>query len=545
MRFGLLLLSLAILLAFRLPHKTADTRPNILWITTEDMNPEHLASYGSRLTRTPHTDRLAAEGTRYTNAYSVAGVCAPSRSSLITGMYQTSIGTHNMRTLAMSANATDDYPSGFVPYSAVLPVGVKCFSEYLRQAGYYCTNNVKEDYQFVAPVTAWDESSNRAHWRNAPKPAKGANRMPFFAVFNFMTTHESQVWSREKEPLLVRPEDVDVPPYYPDTPKVRHDLARHLSNVMRMDAQVGELLGQLEEDGLLDNTIIFFYSDHGDGLPYVKRELYDRGLKVPLLVRFPDKRGAGTTDAQLLSFVDFAPTVLSLAGVPVPKHMQGQAFLGAQKAKLPRRYLFAARDRMDSEIDRVRAVRDSRYKYIRNYQPEKPFYQHIRYRLQQPGMADILRLKEAGQLNAAQQRWFQTKPREELYDCQTDPLEVVNLAEKPEYQAKLTELRAQLDGWIRKYGDYADRPEMEMVRQWWSTQDLSQGPPLTQVPILQKKGAKVLLQSATPGASIGYRYTSSGPWQVYTAPFVPAGDTLHVLAHRIGYKPSEVQTMKF
>ncbi|GAB3163803.1 sulfatase-like hydrolase/transferase [Telluribacter humicola] len=542
MKYCLLLVVLAAGLAFRLPQQPADTRPNIIWITCEDMSPEHLASYGSKLTRTPHTDRLAAEGIRYTNTYSISGVCAPSRSSLITGMYQTSIGTQNMRTLALSANAKDDYPAGFVSYSAVLPQGVKCFSEYLREAGYYCTNNVKQDYQFEAPVTAWDESSPRAHWRNGTKSKSGGK--PFFAIFNFTTTHESQVWSREQEPLLVRPEDVVVPIYYPDTPKVRHDIARHQSNVMRMDAQVGEVMEQLEEDGLLDNTIVFFYSDHGDGLPFVKREVYDRGLKVPLIVRFPDKRGAGTTDSQLISFVDFAPTALSLAGVPIPKHMQGQAFLGNQKATTPRRYIYAARDRMDSEIDRVRAVRDQRYKYIRNYQPEKPFYQNIKYRLQQPGMQDIIRLRDEGKLNRTQMRWFQTKPKEELYDCEADPMEFTNLAEKPEMQAKLNELRKKMDEWQKRYGDYGDMPEMDMVRKWWGTSDLSKGAPVTATPVVQRKGERVAIKSATPGASIGYRFTNSGPWSVYTGPFSIEGDTLYLIAHRIGYTPSVVKAEK-
>jgi N-sulfoglucosamine sulfohydrolase len=254
-------------------------RPNILWITCEDMSP-HLGSYGASYVKTTHLDKLASEGIRYTNVFATAGVCAPSRSAIITGMYQQSIGTQHMRTPKLSANK-DAYPPDYIGYSAMVPEAVKCFPEYLRAEGYYCSNNVKEDYQFEAPPTVWDESSTTAHWRNRKNDAQ-----PFFAVFNLMVTHESQVWARAKEPLLIDPKNVQVPPYYPDVPEVRLDVARHLSNVMVMDQQAGEILNQLEQDGLSDNTIIFFFSDHGDGLPFVKREIYDRGTRVPLIIKF-------------------------------------------------------------------------------------------------------------------------------------------------------------------------------------------------------------------------------------------------------------------
>jgi arylsulfatase A-like enzyme len=531
--FAMALLPVVGYLLISAKPSSSPSRPNILWITCEDMSPEHLESYGATLTRTPHTNRLAAEGVKYTNMYSISGVCAPSRSSIITGMYQTSIGTHNMRTLGASAAASDAYPADFRSYSALLPVGAKCFSEHLREAGYYCTNNDKQDYQFVAPVTAWDESSRKAHWKNR------ASGQPFFAIFNFTITHESQVWSREHEPLLVEPSKVNVPPYLPDTPAMRRDIARHLSNVMRMDSLTGIVLKELEEAGELENTIIFFYSDHGDGLPYVKREVYDRGLRVPLIVRFPKAKSAGTVNKQLLSFVDLAPTVLSLAGVKIPKTMQGRAFLGSQQAKQPREYIYAARDRMDSEYDRVRAVRDARYKYIRNYQPEKPFYQNIRYRLQQPGMRDILRLKEEGKLTPQQARWFETKPTEELYDCESDPYEFTNLAEDPAYATKLKELRQAMDQWQQQYGDYGATREMEMVRQWWGG-SLEKGPPATARPVVSKRKGRVQIQCMTEGASIGYRFGTSGPWSVYTKPFESRKDTLYVQAQRIGFEPSTV-----
>jgi arylsulfatase A-like enzyme len=310
----------------------------------------------------------------------------------------------------MSQNALDAYPPGHKSYSAVIPADMKTYPELLRMAGYYTSNNSKEDYQFRGPVTMWDESSNKAHWRNR----KDSNQ-PFFSIFNLNISHESQVWARADEPLLVDPADVFIPPYYPDDSISRAVMARFITNAMRMDMQAGEIIQQLKEDGLYENTIIFFYGDHGDGMPYAKRELYDRGLKVPLIIKAPFLEKGGQLD-ELVSFVDFAPTVLSLAGVEVPKSMQGQAFLGAQKAD-PRKYIYAARDRMDSEYDRVRAVSDGRFKYIRNYMPEKPNYQNIQFRLNNPLMIHLLELNKAGKLDANQARWFApNKPTEELYD---------------------------------------------------------------------------------------------------------------------------------
>ncbi|MBD2755635.1 sulfatase family protein [Spirosoma validum] len=521
------------------PTQQQASRPNILWITCEDMSPR-LACYGDKEVKTPNLDQLAAEGVRYSHVYSTAGVCAPSRSAIITGMYQTSIGTQHMRTVQLTPEASQYF--GMKGYSAVLPEAVRCFPEYLRKAGYYCTNNDKQDYQFLPPVTVWDESSKKAHWRNRP------GDKPFFSVFNLMITHESQLWSRNNESLLVRPEDVDVPAYYPDTKTVRHDIARHLSNVMRMDSIVGTIIRQLKDDGLYDNTIIFFYSDHGDGLPFVKRELYDRGLRVPMIIRMPEKfrvkgsKPAGSIDDQLISFVDLAPTMLSLANLPLPTYLQGQAFLGEKKAAAPRKYIFAGRDRMDMPVDRVRAVSDGRYKYCRNFMPEKPFYQDVDYRLSIPMMKEMLQLRDEGKLNATQMMWFRkTKPVEELYDTQTDPNEFTNLIDKPAYKAKLTELRGQMDAWLKKVGDRSAVPEKEMIKQMWNG---ASEPPRTAQPEIVMAGNAATIRCATPGASVGYVLKQGADqqnvWQVYGGEklTLQTGDSLRVVAQRIGYLPS-------
>lgn len=507
-------------------------RPNIVWIVVEDMSPEHLEVYGGTGGKTPHLNALAKESVQYMNAFSTAGVCAPSRAALITGAYQTSIGAQHMRTLAASAVASDDYPPSFKGYSVVLPEGMKPYPLLLREAGYYTSNNSKEDYQFRSPVTMWDESSPKAHYRNRTDKSQ-----PFFSIFNFTTTHESQVWARAQEPLKVDPAQVKIPAIYPDDSISRYVMARFITNVMTMDDQVGEVIRQLKEDGLYDNTIIFFYSDHGDGLPYIKRELYDRGLRVPLLIKAPFLE-AGTRNEELVSFVDFAPTLLSLAGIPIPESMQGQAFLGTQNSA-PRKYIYAARDRMDSEYDRVRAVFDGKFKYIRNYMPEKPNYQNIRFRLQNPLMPHLLQLYQEGKLNENQARWFaQSKPEEELYDLSTDPNEFKNVASDPAFAEKLAELRQAHEQWIWDYGDFGAINEMEMVRTWWKGKDT---PPLTPTAKLKFENGKVYLNNPNPSATMGYRFSESESWKVYIGPFeAKKGDTLWINSHRIGYEPSEI-----
>lgn len=506
--------------------------PNIVWIVCEDLSPQHLESYGGTGGKTPFLNALAAESVQYNQVFATAGVCAPSRAALITGAYQTSIGAMHMRTLAASTVALDAYPPGFKGYSTLLPEGMKTYPELLRSAGYYTSNNSKEDYQFESPVTMWDESGAKAHYRNRPDSTQ-----PFFSIFNFTVSHESQVWMREHEELLVRPEEVSVPPVYPDDSLTRRVLARFITNAMRMDKQVGEVVAQLKEDGLYENTIIFFFSDHGDGMPYFKRELYDRGLRAPLLIKAPFLE-AGSQSNELISFVDFAPTLLSLAGVPIPETIQGQAFLGPQKSATPRKYSFAARDRMDSEYDRVRAVTDGEFKYIRNYMPEKPNYQNVKYRLQNPLMVHLLALNSNGLLNADQARWFApTKPAEELYDTKADPWEFKNLIGNPLYEEKLRELRKAHEDWVHTYGDLGALVEMEMIRNWWGGKD---SPPVTAPAESSYEGGKISLQSSTPGASFGYRKSKNEPWKLYSMPFAAVpGETILVNTYRIGFKASE------
>src|SRR5687767_10606299 len=347
------------------PVSAASQRPNILWISNEDMSP-HLGVYGDTLARTPVLDRLASQSIRYTHAFTTAPVCAPSRAAIITGMYQTAIGAQHMRT------TEDRVPELPGPYLAVPPFYVKAFPEYLRAAGYFTSNRAKTDYPFGVPSTIWDDLGPGAHWRN-----RTDRTQPFFSVFNLEVTHESQIFptspARKGKPLVTNPASIEVPPYYPDTPAVREELARVYDNIADMDRQVGEILRQLEEDGLADNTLVFYWSDHGDGVPRAKRSLYDSGLRVPLMIRIPPRLGQlaapGTVRDDLVSFVDLAPTVLTLAGLEVPAHMQGRILLGPNAGAAPA-YVFGARDRMDTEYDMMRSARDPQFLYIRNFSPE-------------------------------------------------------------------------------------------------------------------------------------------------------------------------------
>lgn len=381
-------------------------RPNIVWISNEDMSP-HLGAYGDSLARTPNLDRLAKASVRFTNAFTTAPVCAPSRAAIITGMHQNAIGAQHMRT------TEDRVPELPGPYLAVPPFYVKAFPEYLRAAGYFTSNRSKTDYQFGVPFTIWDDLGPKAHWRNRPDKSQ-----PFFAVFNFMVTHESQAFpsspERKGKPLVTNPAKITVPPYYPDTPLVREELARMYDNIADMDAQAGEILRQLDEDGLAGNTIVFYWSDHGDGVPRAKRSLYDSGLHVPLMIRWPAGLSGGpspgSVNDQLVSFVDLAPTVLALAGAEVPAHLQGRILVGPKAGAEPE-FVFAARDRMDIEYDMMRSARDRRFLYIRNVEPELPYVGHIIYRNQSSIMQEWFRLQAERKLAGPPALWMRRRRR--------------------------------------------------------------------------------------------------------------------------------------
>ncbi len=424
---------------------TAADLPNILWIVAEDINPQ-LGCYGDTNAITPSIDRFATTALRYTKCWSTAPVCAPARTALITGVYPPSTGGEHMRSMVK------------------MPEFMRMYPQLLRERGYYCVNNAKEDYNVEKPGAVWDASSKQAHWKNR-KPGQ-----PFFAAFNIELSHEGQIRSRTG-PLQHDPSHMHLPAYHPDTPEVRRDWARYYDNITAMDAVVGKHLKELEQAGLAEDTIVFFYGDNGGGMPRSKRWPYNSGLQVPLLIHVPGKfkhlapkdYQPGAATDRLVGFVDFAPTLLSLAGIRPPDWMQGHAFLG-QFAAAPPQYLFGFRGRMDERYDLVRSVRNDRFIYIRNFRPDLIYGQHIAYMFETPTTRVWKQLYDDGKLKPPQTFFWETKPPEELYDLQADPNEVHNLASLPEHQTVLGKMRLALREHLLTTRDVGFLPEAEMHR---------------------------------------------------------------------------------
>ncbi len=446
-----LFLSVSLLLLLSSGTIAAD-RPNILWISCEDMSP-HLGCYGDSRATTPNLDQLAAEGIRYTSAFTCHGVCAPSRTGIITASYPISLGANHMRS------------------KANLPPQIRPFPQYLREAGYYCTNNSKTDYNLHwDQKSTWDETSGKAHWKN-----RRSDDQPFFAVFNLTMTHESKVWPKGWKEVTAdlseserhRPEDMIVPPLYPDTLAVRQDLARLADVITVMDRRVGEILKELDDAGLAEDTIVIFWSDHGDGLPRAKRWTYDSGSLVPMISRVPEKYRSiaggtvpGSTDGRLINLIDLGPTVLSLADVKIPEGVSGRPFLGKNQGP-DREYIYGARDRIDERFDLVRTVRSREFRYCRNLMPWRPALQHCVYGEQNAIMQEMRKLLAEGKLAPQSAQWFKSpRAAEELYDLDADPWELVNLASDPAHSTILKTLATECDRWQLECRDALLLPEI-------------------------------------------------------------------------------------
>lgn len=418
-------------------------QPNILWIVSEDNSP-FLGCYGDTFATTPNIDKLATEGVLYLNAFANAPVCAPARSTIATGVYPPSMGTQNMRS------------------KYTTPEAIKFFPQYLREAGYYTTNNSKEDYNMIKPNGVWDESSKKAHYKNR------AEGQPFFAIFNLNVSHESSIHkSTPNENLRHDPSRVTLPPYHPDTPEMRHDWAQYYDKLEDLDGQVAKILKELEDLGLSENTIVAYYSDHGGVIARSKRFVYESGTHVPMIWKFPKKyehlapsKSNSKTD-RLVSFVDLAPTILSLTGIKIPEYMQGEAFLGMQQEK-PRDYVHLFRGRMDERIDMVRAVRDKQFRYIKNYMPHRIYGQYIEYLWRAPSCKSWDEAYKSGKCNPIQSAFWNKKPAEELYNVIKDPWEVNNLARNPEYAETLKRMRAENERWMLEIRDTGLMPEGEL-----------------------------------------------------------------------------------
>ncbi|MBX3450158.1 MAG: sulfatase-like hydrolase/transferase [Planctomycetaceae bacterium] len=427
-------------------------RPNILWLTSEDNSP-YLGCYGDHLAKTPNLDRFASRGVRYRLAFSGAPVCSTARSTLLMGLHATSLGLHNHR----SAVAL---PKQFVP-----------FPQLLRDAGYYCTNNSKTDYNFAtsgkrSPTFMWDVSSPRAHYRNR-QPGQ-----PFFAVFNSTTSHESQTTDEafskpplRDQPRVISPGQIVLPPYHPDTPILRENWSRYYQRITQMDAEIGQHLDELEASGQADNTIVFYFSDHGGALPRGKRNVHDSGTRVPLIVFFPPKwqhlapAKPGEWCDDMVSFTDFAATVLNLAETPIPEWMEGRPFLGANRAS-PSEAVYLFRGRMDERTDVVRAIRTADTLYVKNFSPHRPYGQHYTYPFTvMPSMQSWFDEYQAGRCNAAQRVYWEPKPSEEFYVTTDDPFQINNLIDSADHQAAIQSARTRLRETLLRTHDVGLIPE--------------------------------------------------------------------------------------
>ena len=443
-----------------------ENKPNIIWLVCEDQSAQFFPMYGDKTVSLPNLEQLADDSVLFENMHATTPVCAPARSAIITGMYPTTLGTHNMRAYN-EGRKTNQPQLGIPSYSPKFPDYIKPFTVYLREAGYYCTNNNKQDYNFEITKSAWDQScrycqgkeKENIHWRK-----RDANQ-PFFAVFNFQITHESQIWRQQQQEIFLDPNDIEfIPPYFPDDPVIRRDMATNYSNLVRMDKEVGEIISELKEQGLYDDAYIFFYSDHGGPFPRHKRAIYQTGTKVPFFIKFPKSLHAGEKDDRLLSFVDLAPSILQMAGIEIPKHMQGKPIKEFSHKSL-RDYLITASDRFDGQLDRIRAIQDKRFKLIRSFYLDKSHHLDVQYRKNMPMMQKLLKLYHDGQLNQDQQKWFGLKEDYEFYDLQMDPYEMKNQIQNPDYQDHIQLLKVELEKWMLNTNDLGAVPEEVLIKQ--------------------------------------------------------------------------------
>lgn len=542
-------------------------RPNIVWLIAEDVG-YTIPPFGDSTVSTPNLDSMAGQGIRYTGVFSTSGATSPNLCALFTGMYPTGIG----------ANNAPVFPNGSRPsarshhYEVVLPEEVKMISEILRENGYFCTFNGRENLPFNSPVTAWNKTGMAAHWQGRD-PGQ-----PFFAVFDFEVTAKEHIsdpfetadlryedpdfpginekkysWTKRVNTdewyLNISPgSDVPVPPYLPESGPVRDDLIRMYSNIIEMDNQAGDILRQLKNEGLLDSTLVFWFSGNGGPLPRQGGTVYDAGIHIPLIIRFPRKPEGGKYDDRLISFVDFAPTVFSLAGIPLPDYFQGMPFLGKSGKGTSRDYIYAGTDRIGDQSDMIRTARNKRYQYINNIYPERPYFRPGKYSGDLATMQELIRLNKSGELNHDQEEWFADhKPVEEFYDTRNDPCELHNLIHDSALTEEITDLRAACSNWMNSTGDMGMTPENELIQLFWP----GGKQPKTGAVNYEISGQEVKLSCATPGASIGYQVIPAdsvpgNSWMPYKKPIkIKPEIRIVAFARRIGYLSGDTMMIEF
>ena len=497
--------------------------PNFLWLVCEDQS-LFFPMYGDSSANTPNINQLAKDGLVYQNCYTPSPVCAPSRSCLITGMYPTSIGTQHMRAYKKSKENSAINPHNSLPYYSAKPKKpIRFFTEDLRARGYYCTNNSKEDYNMKSSPLAWDESSQEAHWRNKQEG------QPFFSVFNFNVTHESNIWRNKTSYSKKELENVLTPKIFPDEDEIKRDILTNYKNIEKLDKKIGTILNQLKADDLYKNTIIFFFSDHGGPFPRYKRSIYETGLNVPMIVKWIDETNRGK-NFQLISFVDLAPTVLDAANIERELPFEGVSFF----KKDQRNYVYGATDRFDSGVDMRRSIRGSNFKLIYNGDTSTTIYKPIIYRQQMKTMQVLDSLLKRQELSSYFSNWFLNhKDRFELYEVSKDFFELNNLIHNPKYEEIYDTLKYHLFKWMKE-SDFGNMSELAMLDSMFTS---SISIPKLNLPKLIMKDLGYIIESNNLYTSVGWRNRNESVWNIYKADEIikPKKD-FEVLLFRPGYK---------
>ena len=497
--------------------------PNFLWLVCEDQS-LFFSMYGDSSAKTPNLDRLAKDGIVYQNCYTPSPVCAPSRSSLITGMYPTTIGTHHMRAYKKSNKNNLINSQNSLPYYSPKPKKpIRFFTEYLRANGYYCSNNSKEDYNMTTSPLAWDESSQSAHWRNRQK------NQSFFSVFNFYVTHESNIWKNKKNYSKEEMEKISKPDFFPDNDKIKSDLLTNYKNIEKLDQEIGLIINQLKEDDLYDNTIIFFLSDHGGPFPRYKRSIYETGIRVPMIAKWINdtiKRNRN----QFISFVDFAPTILEAANIKEEFPFEGVSFFKKEK----RQYIYAATDRFDEYTDKRRCVRGGNFKLIYNADTTTSIYKPVSFRKEMKMMQILDSLNQKNELNTYFSNWFSNeKDRFELYEVSSDYYESKNLIHNPKYNKIYRSLRKHLFEWMDN-SDFGNISESNMI-EYMFTESISI--PKLNAPKLIESDVGYLIESNNLNTSVGWRNKNETIWNVYLKnEIIQPNRDFEILLFRPGYE---------
>ena len=494
-------------------------KKNILWLVCEDQS-LFFSAYNDSNAKTPNIDALASKGIIYDNFYAVSPVCAPSRSSIITGMYPTTIGTQHMRAYKKNKDSINN-KTNLPFYSAVPKIKVQFFTENLRKSGYYCSNNSKEDYNMEMSPLAWDESNKNAHWRNRQKD------QPFFSVFNFNISHESRIWKNYEQHPLKEINKVVLPIFFPNINSIKNDFVTNYKNIEKLDVQVGKIINQLKEDGLYENTVIFFFSDHGGPFPRFKRSIYDSGLKCPLIIKWDEKTNE-TRNNQMISFIDLAPTVLEITGSETTYKMEGVSFYKQNN----REFIFASSDRFDEFTDRRRCVRNENFKLILNLDTTSPIGKPVNYRKKMKTMEILDSLYENNLLKGYFNNWYKSrKEKYEFYNISNDPFELVNLISDSIYTNEIIELKTQLHKWIDS-SDYGNMNEEQMLKEMWPNGKK----PKLKAPSIIKKDNGIKIISNNKNSSVGWRNNNNENWKVYLEnETIEPKKTFEILIFMTGY----------